>query len=429
MTGTATPATNRHLVLDQVDKTALLASVLVFAAGLTAGTVWGVGAGLPVRPQLYGTPGEFGAIAARNIAVCAALILAAHLRVLRLRWASNAIDVLAAVVLLPTTLLVALIASHPGGARYLPHAPLELTAVAISGAWWWRHHNDPPSPDDSCRRLALVTALLLLAAALETFAVPHRHRAALERGAERQLATDLTGRGCAGGIGLGGPAALVVGCASLELSQRTRAGAAGPTPVGPSAATGKPCGCRAARPDPEPRRSARCHTRPPTASQTMTTDPTPTPPRLAEILARAERAALQRRQTPGAASHFAAWQLRTIGQRHPDKPSDTAALFARWHLGYHGPLEMAKALEAFQHAWCEGLCPDTDDYLLMTQVADREALLDHLSAWIGYDAPSVIPQPDELAEMKENPLVQRLLELEDAWWDLNKPDAEDDSDD
>ena len=156
------------------DAAAITAAIAVAALGLTYGLASGASAALPVQPRLHGTTRELVSIATRNIAVCGALVLAAHAAILRTRWPRNVIDVFAFVVLVPTSFLVAMIAGHPGGTAYLPHAPLELAAIALSAAWWWRHHKTPPDWLDTRGRLCLVTALLLLAALLETFLVPHR---------------------------------------------------------------------------------------------------------------------------------------------------------------------------------------------------------------------------------------------------------------
>jgi hypothetical protein len=153
---------------------ALALAVAAAVAGVVIGLATGLSAALPVAPHLYGTTDELVAIAARNLSVCSALIFAPHARPLRTRWPRNVVDVLAFVVLVPTTFTVAAIAAHPGGLAYLPHAPLELTAIALSAAWWWRHHHAAPAPADTARRALLVAGLLLLAAPLETFLVPHR---------------------------------------------------------------------------------------------------------------------------------------------------------------------------------------------------------------------------------------------------------------
>lgn len=156
------------------DGAALAGALLCAAFGAAYGIATGAGAALPVAPQLHGTPAEFVAIAARNIAVCSALILASHVQPLRRRWPRNVIDVLAFLVLAPSTFTAAVVATHPNGPALLPHAPLELGAVALAASWWWRHHEIPPTVAATRRRLLLVTSGLLIAAALETFAVPHR---------------------------------------------------------------------------------------------------------------------------------------------------------------------------------------------------------------------------------------------------------------
>lgn len=156
------------------DIAALALAGVAAIAGLVLGLATGLSAALPVAPHLRGSASELVSIAARNLAVCSALTLAPHVRPLRRRWPRNVVDVVAFVVLVPTTFTVAAIAAHPGGLRYLPHAPLELTAIALSAAWWWRHHQAPPALGDTSRRLLLVAALLLTAAPLETFLVPHR---------------------------------------------------------------------------------------------------------------------------------------------------------------------------------------------------------------------------------------------------------------
>ncbi len=156
------------------DVAALAIAGTAALAGVVIGLATGLSAALPVAPQLRGTITELVAIAARNLTVCGTLILAPHVRLLRTRWPRNVVDVLAFVVLAPTTFTVAAIAAHPGGVAYLPHAPLELTAIALSASWWWRHNHASPSAGETAHRLLLVAGLLLLAAPLETFLVPHR---------------------------------------------------------------------------------------------------------------------------------------------------------------------------------------------------------------------------------------------------------------
>jgi hypothetical protein len=143
---------------------ALALAVAAAVAGVVIGLATGLSAALPVAPHLYGTTDELVAIAARNLSVCSALIFAPHARPLRTRWPRNVVDVLAFVVLVPTTFTVAAIAAHPGGLAYLPHA----------AAWGAPHHHAAPAPADTARRALLVAGLLLLAAPLETFLVPHR---------------------------------------------------------------------------------------------------------------------------------------------------------------------------------------------------------------------------------------------------------------
>jgi hypothetical protein len=140
-------------------------------AGIAYDLTSGLSAALPVGPQLHGTASEYVRIAGRNTTVCALLILAAHVPDLRSRWPRNVVDVAVALVLMPTTFVIA---GHRGGMAYLPDAQLELTAVALSAAWWWRHHQTPPDPAETRQRLTPVVLMLLIAAALETCLVPHR---------------------------------------------------------------------------------------------------------------------------------------------------------------------------------------------------------------------------------------------------------------
>ncbi|MDQ8045446.1 MAG: hypothetical protein REI11_12645 [Patulibacter sp.] len=155
------------------DCSAVAAVALCALCGVGYGLATGAGARLPVAPQLAGTAREYGAIVARNELVCATLIALPHLVGGRVRWISVASDATAAVVVFPAAWLAAVIATHRGGLALMPHAPLELFAVALACSWTWRHGSVSPRWCATLQRLSLVGGLLLVAGAVEVFATPH----------------------------------------------------------------------------------------------------------------------------------------------------------------------------------------------------------------------------------------------------------------
>jgi hypothetical protein len=131
------------------------------------------------RPTLHGSPGEALWIAAHN-----ARSLIAPLLLIAGRWHTTHLTrpigdaVVTAVVIANATLVGLALGRYPTQLpAYLPHLPLEDSAVAIAAGAWLAHRLADPTgaPAPRLARAAVLTAAVTIAAAIvETYAVPHK---------------------------------------------------------------------------------------------------------------------------------------------------------------------------------------------------------------------------------------------------------------
>lgn len=75
-----------------------------------------------------------------------------------------------------------------------------------------------------------------------------------------------------------------------------------------------------------------------------------------------------------------------------------------------------EALTEYIAAWQGGMAPSLTQYLHFVADVDRDELAELIAAFLEI-APTVEPHPARLSELEQDPLVQRLAKLEDAWWD------------
>jgi hypothetical protein len=161
---------------------AALLGVLILALTLLAGVasaLWpGLGPARRPQPTLDGTPQE-----ALSILVGNARTLIAPLLLCAGRWHTHRAtrligDLIVATLVTANPILIGLaLGRHQTElVVYLPHLPLEDTALAMSaGAWLGRRRPNPSGrrPTGLLACASLTLALAALAALLETYAVPH----------------------------------------------------------------------------------------------------------------------------------------------------------------------------------------------------------------------------------------------------------------
>lgn len=168
---TAIPMSTRARRTDAV-WVVLTITAFVWGAAFENTTGYSSG-GASLAPALHGTPGEAIAIFVRNTTVCLLLIAFAHRPASMPRLLSGAGESLCGAIPWGTAVFGGMLAAHPDGLQYFPHAPAELLAAALAGAWPLRARSIPPTRRATSQRAAIVVALLAVAALLETFAVPH----------------------------------------------------------------------------------------------------------------------------------------------------------------------------------------------------------------------------------------------------------------
>ncbi|MDO9353314.1 MAG: hypothetical protein Q7T55_06445 [Solirubrobacteraceae bacterium] len=148
-------------------------TITAFVWGAAFENTTGYSGGQTLAPALHGTPGEAIAIFVRNTTACLLLIAFAHRPASTPRLLSGAGESLCGAIPWGTAVFGGILAAHPDGLQYFPHAPAELLAAALAGAWPLCARSIPPTRRATAQRAAIVVALLAVAALLETFAVPH----------------------------------------------------------------------------------------------------------------------------------------------------------------------------------------------------------------------------------------------------------------
>ena len=161
---------------------------LLVAAVIVATTLLGavasllvpeLGPGRQPRPTLHGTPAEAATIALHNTrSLLAPLLLCAG------RWHTSRLtgplgDLLVTAIVLSNAALVGVaLGRHPATLpAYLPHMPLENTALAIAAGAWFARRLEPRTGARVAgltRTAALVVLVTTAAAIVETYAVPHK---------------------------------------------------------------------------------------------------------------------------------------------------------------------------------------------------------------------------------------------------------------
>ena len=155
-----------------------LAGVTLLAA-IAATLAPELGPATAPHPALHGTPDEVLEIAAHN-----ARTLIAPLLLIAGRWHTSHLTrpigdvVVGALVIANATLVGLALGRYPTQLpAYLPHLPLEDTALAIAAGAWLAHRLADPAdaPTPRLARAAVLTAAVTIAAAIvETYAVPHK---------------------------------------------------------------------------------------------------------------------------------------------------------------------------------------------------------------------------------------------------------------
>ena len=159
---------------------------------LTGLTILGIGAGLLIpglagttrpHPTLTGSASDALGILANNLRLLAAPFLLWLLRLQHSRVGRAAGDLimLALAGASAVTVGIALGRWRERLIPYLPHLPLEWTALTVAIATWLLIRTCGGSPRQLLALGSSVVALLCAAAAVETWATPHRHASSPER--------------------------------------------------------------------------------------------------------------------------------------------------------------------------------------------------------------------------------------------------------
>lgn len=88
------------------------------------------------------------------------------------------------------------------------------------------------------------------------------------------------------------------------------------------------------------------------------------------------------------------------------------------------PPGVDELLDQFIAAWHAGDAPSTADYVARAAATEQDELAEMLGAFLEI-APTVEPNEARAAELRSDPLVQRLTLLEDAWWDARAAEETD----
>ncbi len=152
------------------------------------------------HPTLHGTLGELASVTANNLRVLTAPFLLAVFRWPRGRITRHLGDVLIAALIAENTIAVGLALGRWGDRLlpYVPHLPLEWTALGIAGAAWLTARDGSPGHVIAVYALATL-ALTISAAAVEVELAPHPHngqradRNGLTQASDPSL---LAGSGC-----------------------------------------------------------------------------------------------------------------------------------------------------------------------------------------------------------------------------------------
>ena len=175
----STSAWRRRAARHPVLAVSLTIAGVTLLAAIAATLAPELGPATAPHPALRGTPGEALEIAAHN-----ARTLIAPLLLIAGRWHTSPLTrpigdaVVGAVVIANATLVGLALGRYPTQLpAYLPHLPLEDSALAIVAGAWLAHRLADPCGVHTPRlaRTAVLTAAVTISAAIvETYAVPHK---------------------------------------------------------------------------------------------------------------------------------------------------------------------------------------------------------------------------------------------------------------
>ena len=176
-TGTPAPATGAHGELARVARVAGAVWGLTLAAAFIVALTGALAPGGHPHPVLHGTPSEALGLLAHNLRALFAPLILALARWGRGRLTRTAGDVIVIAIVLANTTTVGAALGRFGVTLlpYLPHLPLEWSALTLATCAWVAQRTGPPRPQLVARYGAGTVALAAAAAAVETFAVPHAH--------------------------------------------------------------------------------------------------------------------------------------------------------------------------------------------------------------------------------------------------------------
>ena len=176
-TTTPAPARAARGELARIARVAGAVWGLTLAAAITVALTGSLAPGGHPHPVLHGTPSEAVELFAHNLRALFAPLILALARWGRGRLTRTAGDVIVAAIVLANTATVGAALGRFGTTLlpYLPHLPLEWSALTLATCAWVAQRTGPPRPRLVARYAAGTVALAAGAAVLETFAVPHAH--------------------------------------------------------------------------------------------------------------------------------------------------------------------------------------------------------------------------------------------------------------